>query len=184
MQLYTPTYHSPSPTEGTFTEVFIEEVSFERKRIDKHLTIRFEMYYFRGEEKIVISNSHISFVGMNADSANTNRTTILSIPNVDYDAQVAAIDVEAEDYEALVAAVPTRVNVPMLEYLSTHEGVLPEGYEVVDWGFPSYEDVLQYFEGGSLAEPELFVTQPFARQWFLNNIYMKGEKVGTQFTFI
>jgi hypothetical protein len=70
----------------------------------------------------------------------------------------------------------------MFAYIA--ENGMPEDYQMVDWGFPTYEAVLPNFTGGTLNEPELNLTNDFAKAWLKHNVFMKGEKVGVQFDFV
>jgi hypothetical protein len=113
---------------------------------------------------------------------------IISNPN--YDVEVAAIphiiEIDNPNYDEEVEAVGHRVVVPMLQYLYEHAGSMPDDYEVVDWGYPTYEDATGYFSGGTIEGPELFLTNPFARQWLLINIEMKDKSIsdGNSFEFL
>ena len=68
----------------------------------------------------------------------------------------------------------------------THEGVLPDDYTIVDWGYPTYEDAITYFSGGTINAPELFIDNPFAREWLKVNLLMKLKSIsdGNTFEFI
>jgi len=65
-----------------------------------------------------------------------------------------------------------------------HNGVMPTDYVMVDYGYPTYEKVMQYFEGGTLESPEINITAPLAIGFLMNNLIMNGEAVGNQFTLI
>jgi hypothetical protein len=369
MKLYTKIYNSPLDNEDTFSEVFIEDRSFSIDRYEKKLTVSFEMYRFKNERKISLDIHNMSFYGMNDDEDNSNRTSLISIPNINYDSEVAAVPTKISvtnpnynievaavptsianpdydehrpstilnpDYDALVAAVPLtfiinnpnhkalvaaipskilvnntdrdllisnipveidnpfydandeesdakipnpdydtlvdaipftveipnpdydalvdaipltveienlkydievnsiplyipdpeyilyspfianpdydeqvasipnlieidnpdydaeveavkrRVTISMLDYLHENEGVMPEDFEVIDWGYPTYEDAIGYFSGGTIESPELFLTNTFAQQWCLVNIIMKNKSIsdGNSFEFI
>jgi len=109
----------------------------------------------------------------------------INVANPLYDINIPEfITIDNPDYDQQVEDVPEMVSVPLLQYLYAHEGVMPEVYEVTDWGFPSYEDVLQYFEGGDRSNLDISITNPFARGWLLNTLVMKNEKVGVQFQFV
>lgn len=204
MKLKCSTYNSPIDSEGIFNEVYIEDTSYSIDRINKMFIIKFEMYYIKNSKRIVLEEGQISFRGSNQDLIDklptTNRTTILSIPNENYDVLVAAIPLEIEipnpedssstitvpnpNYDSEVAAIPTRVNVNMVKYIYAHQGEMPPEYTVVDWGYATQEDALKYFTGGDLTNPELFFINQFAKDWFKNNVQMKGENVGVQFEFM
>jgi hypothetical protein len=112
------------------------------------------------------------------------------IPNPNYDKLVNSIPTEVEidnpNYDSEVESIDNKVDIPMLQYLQDNEGVAPENFEVIDWGYPTYEDAINYFSGGTIEEPELFIANTFARQWLLSNIIMKGKSIsdGNSFEFI
>jgi len=231
MKLKATNYVSPIPTEGTFAEVFIEETDVLIRKNKKYMSITFEMYYFRNGERIVLDERNIAFYGMQGDKETSNKLAVISVPNEDYEFQVANVPIKVEvnnpeydprefinefnpdynqddpesqlmipvlnptynnvqfilidnpSYTAQVAAIPQRVTVPFLQYLYTHEGQLPAEYEVVEWGYPNYQDSLQYFEGGDKSKLEIDIVNPFAREWLRNTLIMKNEKIGVQFNF-
>ncbi len=170
MKLQAANYTSPIATEGTFNNVFVEEKSIYIEKAKKYMSIEFEMYYFKDEEKIELDTRKIAFYGMAGDSVTSNKLAVISVPNEDYDSEV-------EDS-------PLMVNVPLLQYLYTHDGVLPEVYDVVDWGYPNFQDALLYFNGGDRNNPEIEVVNPFAKEWIKHNIIIKGEQIGNQFEFV
>jgi len=206
MKLYAQQYTSPLPTEDKFENVFIEDTGFSVKRNDKYFSTTFEMYHLKNGNRITLDTFTLQFLGVDGDSATTNRTTVMSIPNPDYEAMVAAIPTEVTisnpdyesdvdgsqefititnpDYEQMLANVPVRINTPMINYLIEHQGVMPEDYTMVDYGYPNYTAVMPNFDGGTLTSPELFLNNDFAKAWFLENVFMKGEKVGLQFQFV
>ncbi len=233
MKLQCVKYTSPIDTEGVFENVFIEDTRYEMKRKDNHFSITFEMYYFKDDKRIILDTANLAFLGMNSDSINSNKTTIISIPNPNYESLVAAIPttinlinrdykpqyieepnpdynpedstspavievsnpeynadipqtivVPNPDYRTLISQIPAKVNIPMLQYLMEHEGNMPDDFEMVDWGYPTFEDVMPNFDGGILTNPKLTLNNGFARGWFLNNLIIKGEKIGKQFQFI
>jgi hypothetical protein len=65
-----------------------------------------------------------------------------------------------------------------------NNGVMPQDYEMVDFGWPTYEKVMQYFEGGTLESPEITPSAPLAIGFLMNNLVMNGEAVGAQFTMV
>jgi hypothetical protein len=202
MKLHASVYTSPLENEDTFRDVYIEDSGFSIRRQESYFSVEFEMYWFKKGRKIVLGRSILGFQGMNEDidsnKPTTNRTMVISIPNEEYDAQVAAIPLEIQtpdgqggsvlipnpEYDAQVAAIEERVNVPMLQYLRTHEGNMPVDYQMVDWGYPTYEDAVAYFQGGTLSDPEIDVINPLMEGWILNNVSMKGAIIGDEFEFV
>lgn len=157
MKLNTALYVSPIITEGKFDDVFIEDTSYELDRQNSILRINFEMYYYRNEQRIVLAKSSLGFEGMNDDLISTNRKTLFKY----------------EDSEPQ----------GLIQYFIDNNGSYPENAEIVDWGFPSFEDALTYLDGGSFQSPELFPINDFVRNWILNSVVMKGETIGQQFQF-
>lgn len=206
MKLHAQVYTSPLLTEGYFNEVFIEEISFENKRVDNYFRVNFEMYIIKDNKRVILERPFLAFQGMKADKDSTNRVAIINTLNPKYTTQMAEIpytiqvpnpnyEVEVEgseefiivpnpDYDRLIDLIPLRIDIPLLQYLVESNGVLPEDYKVLEWGYPNYEDVLQYFEGGTFTNPELIISNPFAREWLKNNLMIKGDKIGEQFEFV
>lgn len=128
------------------------------------------MSYLKNGQKVVLDTVALGFLGMEKDEVSSNRTTTFSIPNPDYDAQIEGS--------------PERITVPLFAYLMTNNGVMPSDYVIVDYGYPTYEKVMQYFEGGTLESPEINITAPLAIGFLMTNLIMNGEAVGSQFTMV
>jgi hypothetical protein len=170
MKLIAPIYNSPSPLQGSFENVTIEDVSITHKREDKYLAIGFEMSYVKNGQKVVLDIKEMGFLGMENDIVSSNRTTTFSIPNPDYDPQIEGSE--------------KRITVPLFAYLMANNGVMPSDYVMVDYGYPTYEKVMPYFEGGTLESPEINITAPLAIGFLMNNLIMNGEAVVNQFTIV
>ena len=63
-------------------------------------------------------------------------------------------------------------------------GLMIADYQIVDFGYPTFEKVLQYFNGGTLQSPEITITEPLAIGFLMNTLSMDGEIVGKQFTMV
>jgi hypothetical protein len=159
MKLQSQNYNSPVITEGLFQNVFIEETSIQHKRKDNYLRIDFEMYIVKEERKAVLDSSYIAFQGMNDDADSTNRKATFK-----FNGSEEAIG--------------------LIEYIMQNNGQYPVDYEMVDWGFPSYEDALTYLSGGSFQSPEINPINDFVKYWILNTVIMKGQFIGVQFQFV
>ena len=168
MKLQAQTYVSPKLGQGTFTDVTIEDVCLTHKRHDNYIAIGFEMSCIKNGQKVVLDTKEMGFLGMENDVVSSNRTTTMSIPNPDYDAQIEG-SVE-------------RITVPLFDYLMANGGAMPQDYEMIDYGYPTYEKVMHYFEGGTLENPEITISEPLAIGFLMNNLIMNGEAVGVQFT--
>lgn len=170
MKLKAISYVSPLLNQGTFENVTIEDVSLIHKRNEKYISITFEMSYLKNDQKVVLDTVAMGFQGMENEEVSSNRTTTFSIHNPDYDSQI-------EDSQE-------RLTVPLFAYLMAYNGVMPPDYVMVDYGYPTYEKVMQYFEGGTLESPEINITAPLAIGFLMHNLIMNGEAVGNQFTIV
>lgn len=161
MKLYAANYISPIETEGTFTDVYVEDV--ETRIINDGLFyIAFEMYYNRNNQRISLGIHVLPFQGRNDDSdgsPTTNRTA----------------------YAKLIASGE---EFPLLEVLAANNGELPGTYEISNFGYPNAEDAAMYFGGGSIGNSRITILNPLAIGFVLDTILMKGEKVGVQFQFL
>lgn len=200
MKLFAEIYPSPQDNEGTYQNVYIEDVSYQVKRNENLFSIDFEMYHFKNDKRVKLDEFKISFRGSNADLENglptTNKTAIIKLLDFIFDPEIPQfLETANPEYDENIegsqpilyspnpAYIPESGEIPLLQYLYNHGGQMPESYEVVEWGFPTYTDALQYFDGGTLDNPELLITNPFAKEWLKNTIQMKGEPI-TQFNFI
>lgn len=171
MKLTTKTgvYVSPKPQQGNFTGAYVEDRQITSIRNRNRLEVVFDLVIYKDEQRIVLDSQMLAFFGNEGDAFSSNRTTYFSRPNLNYDATVA--DSEPEIIE------------PLMDYLVANNGVYPEEYEIVDYGYPTLEKALEYFTGGTLQEPEVFLTDPLAQGWLLNNLILNGEPVSKQFKF-
>ncbi len=191
MKLHAPTYTSLIDTEGTFTDVFIEDSIVSIQKSKKYLSVTFEMYYFKNGQKIVLDQRTLGFYGGSGDSESSKKAAIVSIPNPitePYTEVIPNPDYDAENPESLefitVTITPSAtINVALMQYLADNNGELPEVYEVVDFGYPDFNTALQFFSGGERGNLDIQIPNPFARLWLLNNLIMKNEQVGLQFNF-
>lgn len=170
MELRAQNYVSPLASQGNFTDIKIIDSRLTHRRDDKYLEIEFEMSYVKNDIKQVLAKKSMGFQGMENDEVSTNRTTTMSIPNPDYDAGIEGSQ--------------QRMIVPLFDYLTANANVMPLDYTIVDYGYPTYEKVMMYFTGGTLDAPEIFITDPLAIGFLLNNLIINGEVVKTQFTMV
>jgi hypothetical protein len=168
MKLTTQKYESPLENQGSFDNVIIQDVAITHRRLDKFLSIRFEMSCIKNNKKVIICIKEMMFIGMEDDIVSSNQTTLMSIPNPDYDSQLEGSE--------------ERITVPMFGYLESNNGVMPSDFTIVDYGYPTYEKVMGYFNGGTLDNPEITITEPLAIGFILNKLIMNEEPVGNQFT--
>jgi hypothetical protein len=149
------TYTHPNLMFGTFQNVIVEDVSIIHKRLEKYLSIIFEMSYLNNGLKVVLGTGSLSFLGMNDDEINSNQT--------------AYVEVDGE-------------TIPLLQWLSENNGELGDAV-ITDYGYPTYEDALTYFDGGTFENPEITLTNPIAQGFVLNKLLINNEAVGTQLIF-
>lgn len=162
MKLQSQAYTSPIATEGIFSTVFIEETSIQLKRQENYLKIDFEMYCLRNNERVILAKNHLAFQGMNIDESSTNRKATFKFID----------DTEEQEPRGLI------------DFIMNNQGDYPENYQMIDWGYPSYEDALNYLSGGSFESPEIHPANDFVKAWILNTVIMKGEFIGNQFQFV
>jgi len=161
MKLQAINYTSPIPTEGKFTDVFIEETKIELKRKENYLRIDFDMYYLLNNVPVVLASNYVAFQGMESDAVNTNRKVTFKFNN----------DPEEQEPRGLI------------DYLMNNGGAYPTDFKMIDWGYPTYEQALNFLTGGSFASPEIHPLNEFVKGWILNTVIMKGEFIGNQFQF-
>jgi hypothetical protein len=160
MKLKAQTYNSPNPKEGTLSNVIIEEISFQLQRHESYFKIDFSMY-LQDKPEVVLETTYIAFQGMNNDVVNSNRKATFKFNN----------DSEGQEPRGFI------------DHLQNN-GAYPENYTMVDWGYPSYEDALDYLTGGTFESPEINPANEFVKAWILNTVIMKGELIGAQFQFV
>lgn len=160
MKLIAPILISPILTEGTFTNVAIEETSFQIERKQSYLRIDFSMY-LEDKPEVVLETAFLAFHGMDAEKVNSNRKATFKF-NDDSDEQEPR---------------------GLMQYIGENQAY-PTDFTMVDWGFPTYEAALNYLTGGTFESPEINPANQFVKDWILNSIVMKGELIGKQFKFI
>jgi hypothetical protein len=190
MKLKAPIYVSPNLLQGTFENVFIEDVSFELKRQEKYLRINFDMYYINSEQKIILESNYIAFQGMNGDYNSTNRKATFRFNAEPIEETLGKTEPETDAPEIDPEELPTDPIFPtedpiygLIDYVIEH-GEYPTNYTMVDWGYASFEDALTYLTGGSFQEPELQPANDFVKYWILNTIVMNSELIVNQFQFV
>lgn len=160
MKLIAPNYISPNSKEGSFTNLAIEETSFQLQRQQKYFRIDFAMY-LQDKPEVVLETTYLAFQGMDTDEHNSNRKATFKFND----------DIEEQEPRGLI------------QFL--HEnGKYPTNYAMVDWGYPTYEQTLNFLTGGSFASPEINPANDFVKNWILNTVIMKNEAIGVQFKFV
>jgi hypothetical protein len=149
------TYTHPNPSFGVFQGVTVTDVCITHKRLEKYLSIIFEMSYLKDGLKVVLGTGTLSFLGMNDDEVNSNQT--------------AYVEVNGQ-------------TIPLLQWLSENNGELGDAI-ITDYGYPTYEDALTYFNGGTFEDGEITLTNPIAMGLVLSKLIINNEPVGVQLMF-
>lgn len=152
MILKAETYVSPLLTQGEFKEVQLEDVGLVHKRFEKYLSVAFNLSYIKDDNKIVIAKGDVDFFGND------------SIPTL--------VNLYGDD---------GHITVNLFEYLKEGNKI-PEYYTIIDYGYPSYSDIIEYIEGGSLTNPEIRITSEIIQEIFLNCLIINGQTAKEQFT--
>lgn len=160
MKLTAPIFISPILTEGTFTNVAIEETSFEIKRKQSYLRIDFSMY-LQDKPEVVLETAYLAFHGMDADIVSSNRKATFKFND----------DSKEQEPRGLI------------QYITENQAY-PTNHTMIDWGNPTFEQALNYLTGGTFASPEINPANQFVKDWILNTIIMKSELIGKQFKFV
>lgn len=160
MKLIAPIYNSPNPKEGTFSNVVIEETGLQIQRKESYFRIDFSMY-LQDKPEIVLETAYIAFQGMNDDAVTSNRKATFKFND----------DSQEQEPRGFIQHI-------------MENGQYPTNYEMVDWGYPSYEDALSYLTGGTFDNPEINPANDFVKAWILNTVQMKNELVVAQFQFV
>ena len=149
------TYTHPNPSFGTFQGVTVTDVCITHKHLEKYLSIIFEMSYLKDDSKVILGTSSLAFLGMNDDEVNSNQT--------------AYVEVNGE-------------TIPLLQWLSENNGELGDAV-ITDYGYPTYEDALTYFDGGNFENPEITLSNHIAIGFVLSKLIINNEAVGVQLMF-
>lgn len=177
MKFIAANYTKPNGDFGTFTNVYIEDIGFTHSRNVGQLNVAFEMYHIHNGNRIVIGSGSIfcsdgilpNVEGSNYAPDSTNKTAYCRQLNPDYD---GTNDKYIGD------------EIPLIRFLADNGSILPNGYEITDYGFPNYTDALKYFSGGSMESPEISVTNPIAIGFLLNKLIINDEPIGNQFQIV
>jgi hypothetical protein len=193
MKLFTENYVSPIPTQGAFENVSIEETSIIHKGKENFLSIQFDMTYLKNDKKVLLASKTMQFWGMENDANSSNKTTLVRVDNPNFDPNENYITeepnpdwFEGSDLPETITfdnTPPQRIIIPLFKPDGSYN-VTSMDFEIVDYGFPTYEKALQMFEGGSFEQPEIIITEPLAIGFVLNKLFMNGEPVGNQFELV
>lgn len=180
----TPTsgvYVSPLLNQGNFTGAAIEDREIIIRRKKNFLSVKFVLFYEKDGQEVILGSKVMEFVGLESDprELTTNETTLFKYPNPTYDP--AFVPDENSTEADFHKSIEWYENVPLIKYLAENAGILPEGAVITEYGYPTYEAVLQYFQGGTLQSPEIHITESLAIGFLLNKLSINGEVVGKQF---
>jgi len=192
MKLTCDIYICPDPSKGEFRDAVVEETCITHQGKEKRLEVKFDMYYMKNDEKVNIGTRTMLFYGMENDTISSNQTTYVRIANPNYDPEVDYTEeipnpdwYEGSDLPEFITVdntPPQTLVVPLFKPDGSYN-VPSMDFEVVEYGYPTYEKALQMFEGGSFEQPEIIVTEPLAIGFILNKLIINGEPVGIQFQF-
>lgn len=175
-------YISPQSHQGEFNNAYIEDREIILKRKENYLAVVFVLAYLKDGIEVILYQKKVEFIGLENDYSNgTNQTSYFKYPNPTYDPLFVPNESSTEaDYQKTIEWFE---NVPLMDYLAENGGLMPEGAVITEFGYPTYEAALNYFSGGTLDAPEILITDPLAKGFFLNKLEMNGELVGLQFDF-
>lgn len=168
MKFFAETYNSPKPNQGRFDNVFVEDTCIIHKRNEKYLNVEFEMYYNNSGKRVVLDKISMVFFGASGDLNSSNKTTLVKVNNPDHNPEDESSD------EFLIKPFFTENDDLNLDP--------DEFFEIVDYGYPTYEKVLQMFQGGDFENPEIQISDPFAIEFIMNKLLINGEYIKQQFS--
>lgn len=183
MKLITKTgeYISPLATQGKFEGAYIEDVEIVHRRKDKFLSVMFALNYYQKGAEFTIAKKLLTFKGLNADDNNTNQTAFVKVLNPDYDSDfVEDEDTTTEEYLHKTSEFFIK---PLLEHLAANGGKLNKTDVITDFGYPTYEEVVTYFDGGDFDTPAISLSNPIAQGFVLSKLIINGQAAGVQFKF-
>lgn len=164
--LKNPTYTNPNFPKWNLEGVTIQDTESVLKRLDKYRAITFSMLDNEGNS---IYSTTLGF------DENSSKSSKVEIDNPDY--------VEGSE-------LPERIEVHLMQYLADNNYQLQPNDVITNYGYPSYEEVHNYFEGSDFGNEEIKiraslppVLKKLAEDFILNTLVINGEKVGVQFKF-
>lgn len=167
-------YKSPQRNQGIFNDAYIEDIGIVHKRKENYLSVTFAIMYMQDGKEIMLSKAPMVFTNDHTELA------LVKIPNADYDESYAFDEnTPQEDYDKY--AIPFFIE-PLMPALVKYNGVLPDDSTITEYGYPTYDVVKTFFDGGSTDDPELTVSNPIAIGFLLNKLIINGEPAGLQFT--
>lgn len=149
------------------------------------------------DDKIIIARDYISisFV-MRNDELILGEQTLTFTPDSYQPTMVQVPKVEEPTEEPTEEGTdglqPVSTTIEFFELLKTNSnvaqhfattGTLPEGYYIIDYGYPTNNSIVKYFTGGTFADKEIHITNPLAIGFVLSKLEFFGEAVGVQFNF-
>ena len=159
-------YTNPNFPKWNLDGVTSQDTESVLKRQSKYRSITFSMIDTEGN---CIYSTTLGF------DENSSKSSKVAIDNPDY--------VEGSE-------LPERIEVHLMQYLADNNYQLQPNDVITNCGYPSYEEVHNYFEGSDFGNEEINVrtTLPpilrkLAEDFILNTLVINGEKVGVQFKF-
>lgn len=103
----------------------------------------------------------------------------------EYSSKPSKVEIDDTDSE-----FSKRMVVHLMQYLEDNSYQLQPNDVIVEYGYPSYEEVHNYFDGSDFGNEEINikatlppVLKQLAQDFILNTLVINGEKVGVQFKF-
>jgi hypothetical protein len=177
------TYKSPKLGQGYFNNVFIEDVSTKIIRKSNTLEIVFAMFSKDNGITSELNRTSMIFKGLESEiptGKTTNQPSIVQVENPDYE---VGYEIKEEDTDEVIKKKTTpsfRYN--MIEWLTQNKGELNNA-TVIDFGYPTFEKAIEFFNGGDLKNPELTLSDQISIGFLLSKLIINGEPAGNQFTY-
>ena len=179
------TYLSPQINQGSFAGAFVEDIAINHRRRDHYLSVTFGLSYEQDGKVHTLAKSNLIFQGLESEigipGKTSNQESLVDIPNEQYDE--AFIPDENTTQEEMEQKMNPFIRHNLIEYLAANNE-LPEGANIVDYGFPTYEKVQEFFTGGDIDNPELQIANPIAVGFLLQKLIINSEPVGKQFELV
>lgn len=180
------TYLSPKINQGTFAGAFVEDIAINHRRRDHYLSVTFGLCYEQDGQVRTLAKANLIFFGLENEigipGKTSNQASWVDVPNPDYDPDfVGDENTTAEEYDQKTLPY-FRKN--LIDYLAANNGELGANDVIVDYGYPTYERVMDFFQGGNIDNPELIVSNPIAIGFLLSKLIINSESVGQQFELV
>lgn len=180
------TYVSPQINQGSFGGAFVEDIAINHRRRDHYLSVTFGLCYEQEGQVHTLAKANLVFRGLENEidipGRTSNQPSWVDVPNPDYDPNFIGDETTtSEEYDQKTLQY-FRKN--LIDYLAANNGQLGPNDVIVDYGYPTYERVMDFFQGGNIDNPELIVSNPIAIGFLLSKLIINSESVGQQFELV